>query len=135
MYTVINRCIFFLVTLYLTRPSIELDQGQVEFESVYKFVVELRNNSSSMLEYIAKVQIIFCPELPICDREGKEFQLSSSCFILFCSSYCKLQVHKQGQQPTSFWYVIYFIVCMKFDLSAYFRILICPNSSKVFLCL
>lgn len=126
---------FLSCNIVFNSTSIELDQGQVEFESVYNFVVELRNNSSSMLEYIATVQIIFCPELPICDREGKEFQLSSSCFILFCSSYCKLQVHKQGQKPTSFWYVIYFIVCMKFDLSAYFRILICPNSSKIFLCL
>lgn len=72
MLLVRDKCVLFLLTMSL-HISVELDQGQTDFNSLYTFVVELRNRSDSMLEYIAKVQIVFCPELPICYQEGIKF--------------------------------------------------------------
>ena len=61
--------IVFALNLCL-HASAELKQSQSNFQSVYKFLLELRNDSETMPEYVAKVQAIFCPERPICDLKG-----------------------------------------------------------------
>ena len=39
---------------------------------IRKFVVELRNDSVSMAEYVAKIQAIFCPDQPFCGELATE---------------------------------------------------------------
>ena len=52
----------FLVLIILETSQSE----RYSLRSLRKFVVQLRNESDSMTEYVAKIQAIFCPEQPFC---------------------------------------------------------------------
>ena len=53
--------VFLLFTIPENIPS-----ETTSLNSIRKFLVELRNDSDSMTEYVAKIQAIFCPEQPFC---------------------------------------------------------------------
>ena len=48
----------------------ELNFLRRNISDIFSFVMQLRNNSDSVHEYVAKIQVIFCPEQPICTDEG-----------------------------------------------------------------
>lgn len=62
-----------------------------------------------------------CPNMCTCIAEG-----------LSCEWHIPKYTQIQGQQRTSFWYVIIVILRMKIDFSASFRILICSDYRRFF---
>lgn len=72
----LNICIHVSCELDQTKSDLQstdnktTDQRDADFQSIYNFVLELKNDSDTILEYVAKVQAIFCPDLPICDLKG-----------------------------------------------------------------
>ena len=67
MLSLANRILFFAnLNLHcFVKPQNE-KKAFVEFESNYNFILELRNNSDNLLNYVSQIQTIFCPEQPIC---------------------------------------------------------------------
>ena len=41
------------------------------FENIFEFTDGLKNESDNILDYIARVQALFCPEQPICTADGE----------------------------------------------------------------
>ena len=57
----------FIRFAFLFLIILETSQSErYSLRSLRKFVVQLRNESDSMTEYVAKIQAIFCPEQPFC---------------------------------------------------------------------
>ena len=51
--------------------EIENYDSSESFESIFNFVLGLRNDSGTFLNFATKVQTLFCPEQPICTDEGE----------------------------------------------------------------
>ena len=45
---------------------IQMNVKSERLRGIYKSIAELRNDSNSMVEYVAKIQAIFCPDQPFC---------------------------------------------------------------------
>ena len=60
------------LNLYLFVNAQHEEEAFAEFNSIYNFILELRNNSDNLLNYVSQIQAIFCPEQPICSGDGTE---------------------------------------------------------------
>ena len=70
MLPLANWTLFFVsLNLHLLVNAHHEEEGFAEFNSIYNFILDLRNNSDNLLNYVSQIQAIFCPEQPICSGD------------------------------------------------------------------
>ena len=64
--------IFSLVYITATEANHWESETSDKFESIFDFTDVLKNNSDNILDYITKIQALFCPDQHICTNEGDQ---------------------------------------------------------------
>ena len=66
-------CILFACGIaFLTLNALDSIGEQIQqFESLNDFLAGIQNTAHSLLDYVTKIQALFCPNQPICGPEGE----------------------------------------------------------------
>ena len=66
---ILHFCLFTVIKVLTEHDNAEYERFKT-FETIFDFIVELRNASDDIVDYAKTIQALFCPEQPLCTNNG-----------------------------------------------------------------